>query len=85
MESVEGRAGDEGGLILDPQLSHRVEIVGKNDALPACQSMIGHSFCEDNSMCLSTLRDTYLVTHPHLEDGTVLLGPFCRDLGVLVP
>jgi hypothetical protein len=35
VESVEGWAGDEGGLVLDPQLADRVEAIGKHDALAA--------------------------------------------------
>jgi hypothetical protein len=38
VEGVEGGPRDEGGLVFDPQLFHRIEAVGKYDALAVAVS-----------------------------------------------
>lgn len=33
MEGVQGRARNEGGLVVDPEVFHRLEAVGEDDSL----------------------------------------------------
>ena len=75
VESVEGRSRDQGRLILNPQLTHRVEAVGKYDALSGVQSTY---------VRFTLSGASYLISHAHLEDRAELLRPLARDHRVLV-
>jgi hypothetical protein len=63
VEGVQSWAGDQSGLVGDPQVADRVEGVGKDNALETVKRML---------QIIQILR-TYSVTQAHLEDWTILL------------
>jgi hypothetical protein len=71
VERVQHGAGDEGGLVCDPEVADRVEGVCKDDSLRTL-SVVVPSLLQSWSR---VDRGTYSVAHPHLKNRTVLLRP----------